>query len=98
MVFTDTCPIVDPHVMIIPKRHIRGLIDLYPEEWEDFYSAHAYAYVQVKNGSTKEPFVFVNAPQDQSVKHLHIHVFPGVFGVHGVDKALRTFLKGGENI
>ena len=77
--------------MLIPKRHIREEHELSRKEWDDYYIAIKKA-TEYMNKYFGGYMTFKNAMQDQSVFHLHRHFLPQGFGVHGVDKALRSFL------
>ena len=91
ILFKDNRPLIKEHSLLIPKKHIRSEIEIPKDQWAEYMSVskRAYHYVAKKYG--KAPLIFINAPQDQSVKHFHKHFVPGVFGILGVDKALRNF-------
>lgn len=92
MVVKNIKPLVEGHIMVIPERHIRTEIEFDPSEKSGYWQACDWAYRYVKRKSGIEPMIFVNAKQDQSVYHYHKHYVPGVFGVHGVDNALRKVI------
>ncbi len=91
--FYDRNPVVQGHAILIPKNHIRRENEI-PKEYEkEYIEANKKAYNHISDEYGNEPLTFTNAPQDQSVQHLHKHFVPGVFGPLGVIKALRESLK-----
>jgi len=77
--------------MLVPKAHIREESDIKKEQWIEYHEINKKAIDYMK-AKYKNPMIFINAPQDQSVHHFHKHFLPGCFGEHGVDNALRNFL------
>lgn len=86
---TNKFPILKGHSMLISKRHIRSEVNFNNEEWEEYKNINSKCYKYIKQKFNFFPTVFINAPQDQSIKHFHKHFIPGKFGILGVDKALR---------
>lgn len=88
----DKNPIIKGHSLLIPKAHIRTENDITKKHLKEYFSITNKAYKYIVDNFKHFPLTFVNAPQDQSVKHLHKHFIPGVFGPFGVLNALREFL------
>ena len=78
-------PIVDPHLIIIPFRHIRTLTELEENEEREYFTIMRYAFKFCK----KDPMLFINGKKGQSVKHLHIHLFPNKYRPFEVETRLR---------
>lgn len=85
-------PITKGHHLLITKKHIQTEINIPKSQVEEYMKLNtkAYAYIHRK---FKAPLLFINAPQDQSIKHFHKHFIPGKFKVHGVQNALIRALK-----
>ena len=86
-------PIVPGHCLLVPKIHISIEVELDIRLAKEYKRASDQAYKYVEKTYEFAPISIVNPPQDQSIKHLHKHFLPGVFGVLGVEKALRVYLK-----
>ena|SRR3989344_3856655 len=85
-------PIIEEHLLLIPIRHIRREIDFNQVEALEYAEMCMVAYMHIWKSFGQEPFVFVNPPQQQSVQHLHKHFIPGIFGILGIENALRQYL------
>ncbi len=85
-------PLIPGHCLLLSKRHIRKEIEILKEQWSDYLDANKKAAFYIKKKYKKEAFVFINPLQQQSIKHFHKHFMPGVFGVFGVESALKKFL------
>jgi len=96
VVIRSKYPIISGHILLLSKDHIRTVIDIPKDYILEYHEIYMKAYRDVLNESQKDPLVFINAPQDQSIQHLHVHFLPGVFGALGVEKAFRQFLSEGE--
>lgn len=93
ILFHDYKPIVPGHSLLIPTFHIRTEFEI-PENFrKEYWDANRKANEWIGATYSYEPFVFINPPHQQSVQHLHKHFIPGVFGILGVDKALRKYLQ-----
>jgi diadenosine tetraphosphate (Ap4A) HIT family hydrolase len=90
--FFSNLPIVPGHALLIPKDHIRDENTIPQKYLIEYWKANQQAYVFITNQYASNPLTFMNPPHQQSVPHLHKHFIPGVFGIHGVDFALRSFL------
>lgn len=85
-------PIFKGHSLLAPKIHITEEKKLPKKNWNEFLNISNKAYNFMKKKYKFAPLTFTNPPQQQSIKHLHKHFIPGIFGILGVDKALRNFL------
>ncbi|OGK24135.1 hypothetical protein A2954_06880 [Candidatus Roizmanbacteria bacterium RIFCSPLOWO2_01_FULL_37_12] len=96
--FLDNFPIIKGHSLLAPKNHIRKESKIPKDQWSEYIELSNKAYQYIKKKYSRYPLVFINAPQDQSVKHFHKHFIPGYFGYLGVSKALTNFLKENKNV
>lgn len=85
-------PITDGHSLLIPKKHLRSETEIDSKIINEYKKVYDKAYIYFEKKYKLAPLTFVNPPQDQSVEHLHKHFLPGIFGVLGVEKALRAYL------
>lgn len=90
---TSKGPAIRSHFLLLSKEHYSKEPEIPPLLWEDYRKACAKAYKHLNGVTGVEPLTFVNPPQMQSVSHFHRHYLAGVFGVHGVAKALQNYLK-----
>ena len=78
--FEDINPQAPTHVLIIPKRHLRGLKEATPEDAELIGRCHlAAAHIARQRGIEDGYRTVLNVgPQaGQSVFHLHVHLLGG---------------------
>jgi len=80
-------PITPTHHLLITKEHMRSIYNFTPEMYLDLFTA-----VQKIKDLFGDRMLWVNAVKDQSVPHWHMHLVDPVWGVHGVDSALRCQL------
>ena len=79
LAFRDIRPMAPVHFLVIPKKHIKSLLDLEAEDsalvGRVVYKAQELARADCENGAR---FV-INARDDggQTVDHLHVHVLGG---------------------
>lgn len=79
--FEDINPQAPVHLLLIPKKHIAGLLDLTPEEREEI--SHLFLTLPKlarEKGVAERGFrTVVNSGRDagQSVFHLHVHLLGG---------------------
>jgi len=81
LAFRDIDPKAPTHILVIPRRHIPGLVDLAPDDaalmGDLLLTARAIAR---QEGLAERGFRFViNSGQDggQTVDHLHLHILGG---------------------
>lgn len=81
LAFDDIQPVAPAHVVVVPKRHIAGLMDVKAEESDIFRSLFtAVQEVARLKGIDERGFrTVINTNQEggQVIFHLHIHVFGG---------------------
>ena len=87
-------PVVAGHCMVIPYRHIREEIELNSEERETYWDVCEWVVERFSKEYKKDALIFINAPSDQSVFHLHKHYIPsgGVFGKLKIEEAIRRLV------
>jgi len=84
IVITTNKPIVEGHLLIIPKRHVRDWGKFTPQEWLEFPILISWARERIG-----QVFYFLNAPTGQSVKHYHLHCYKNPYKAHEAENALR---------
>lgn len=80
LVFEDIKPRAPTHVLIIPKKHIRGLKEAQPEDAEIIGYLHLVAAKLARERGIEDGYrtVFNVGPNSgQSVFHLHLHLIGG---------------------
>jgi diadenosine tetraphosphate (Ap4A) HIT family hydrolase len=93
-IFLDSkYPIIKGHCLLISKDHLRSEREFGKQIWASYKEASDRAYAHMSKVNQIAPFIFINAPQDQSIQHFHKHYMPGVFGVLGIEKALKVFVE-----
>lgn len=89
---TNKFPVIkNGHFLLISKNHFKREKKI--DNWLEYKKACTKAYNLVRKITGTEPLVFINPPQMQSIGHFHRHYLKGIFGIHGVAKALENFLK-----
>ena len=75
--FEDINPQAPTHVLVVPKKHIRGLKEAAPEEAEIVGHCHLVAARIARERSIEDGYrtvVNVGPRAGQSVFHLHVHL------------------------
>jgi histidine triad (HIT) family protein len=78
--FEDINPQAPTHVLVVPKKHIRGLKEAAPEEAEIVGHCHLVAARIARERSIEDGYrtvVNVGPRAGQSVFHLHVHLIGG---------------------
>jgi histidine triad (HIT) family protein len=78
--FEDLNPQAPTHVLIVPKKHIRGLKEATPEEAEIVGRCHLTAAHVARTRNIEEGYrtvLNVGPKSGQSVFHLHVHLIGG---------------------
>ena len=77
--FPDINPSADVHILIVPKEHIGGMVDLKKEHGDLLAEIYQVTNKLVlKNNLTEGSFrVVVNGGKAQHVPHLHFHLLGG---------------------
>lgn len=78
--FEDLDPKAPTHVLIVPKKHIRGLKEATPEEAEIVGRCHLAAAHIARERNIEEGYrtvLNVGPKSGQSVFHLHVHLIGG---------------------
>lgn len=86
-------PLVEWHLMVIPKFHIRSEKEISEKLLKEYMLICQKAIEIIIKKTKIHPMSFVNAPQSQSVFHLHRHFFPSFFNPLEVDELLRKRIK-----
>ena len=78
LAFLDNMPFNQGHTLVVPKRHVVGLIDLEGEERHSFITAVANVCRMVEERISPHYNIACNRgePAGQVVFHLHFHVIP----------------------
>ena len=77
MVIMDINPIVDGHMLIIPKKHYTDYIELDNEITTHIYDiAKKMGNLIIEKLDKKSVTLLVNYGDDQQVKHYHLHLLP----------------------
>ena len=81
LAFRDIDPKAPVHILIIPRKHIAGVMDLEEEDGAIMGQAMTVARrVAVESGVSESGFrIVVNTGRDaaQSVQHIHLHLLGG---------------------
>lgn len=78
--FEDINPQAPSHVLVIPKKHIRGLKEATPEDAELIGRCHLVAASIARQRNIEDGYrtvLNVGPRAGQSVFHLHVHVIGG---------------------
>lgn len=77
LAFLDHSPLFPGHVLIVPRRHHRNLLELPLEETGPIFETTQRVANAVKTATSSDGiFVASNNGVSQSVDHFHIHVVP----------------------
>jgi histidine triad (HIT) family protein len=80
LAFEDIQPQAPTHVLIIPKKHIRGLKEASPEDAETIGRLHLAAAAIARQRGIEEGYrtvLNVGPKSGQSVFHMHVHLIGG---------------------
>lgn len=79
VVFPDINPSAEVHLLIVPKKHIRGMADLTENHGGLLVEVYNAVNKLVKENNLEENFyrVVVNGGKAQHVPHLHFHLLGG---------------------
>ena len=79
--FLDTRPVFKGHVLLVPRLHVKTLLELSSTLREPvFEAAQRLAAAVVEGLGAQGSFVAMNNVVSQSVPHLHVHVVPRTKG------------------
>ncbi len=79
--FLDTRPVFKGHVLLVPREHVKTLLELSSALREPvFEAAQRLAAAVVEGLGAQGSFVAMNNVVSQSVPHLHVHVVPRTKG------------------
>ena len=77
MVIMDANPVVDGHVLVIPKKHVTDYTELDNDLLLHIYDiAHKMCDKLIKKLDSKGLTFCVNYGDSQVVKHFHLHLLP----------------------
>ncbi len=89
-VIMDNNPVVDGHILVIPKKHYTDFMELDNDITNHIFDvAKKMAPVLMEKLNKKSVTLLVNYGEDQQVKHYHLHLLPD-FGVVEVRRNTRT--------
>lgn len=89
---TNKYPILPHHYLLIVNKHILTEDEFTGDVWSDYQDACSKSSEYIEKITGNKPLVFINPPQMQSVPHFHRNYASGIYGVHGVVKALQGVL------
>ncbi len=79
--FLDTRPVFKGHVLLVPREHVKTLLELSSTLREPvFEAAQRLAAAVVEGLGAQGSLVAMNNVVSQSVPHLHVHVVPRTKG------------------
>ena len=81
--FPDGFPVSEGHMLVVPRRHVRSLWDLSPNEQHDIWGLVSEVRALLASRHSPDGFnVGVNdgAAAGQTVDHAHLHVIPRYAG------------------
>lgn len=80
MAFMDTSPVTPGHVLVVPRHHAAGLLDLHPQTGAHiFQTGHRLANAMRRTALRCEGvnlFLADGEAAFQEIFHVHLHVFP----------------------
>lgn len=89
-VIMDINPVVDGHILVIPKKHYTDFMELDNDVTTHIFdAAKKMAPLLMDKLNKKSVTLLVNYGDDQQVKHYHLHLLPE-FGVVDVRRNTRT--------
>ncbi|MFX0537336.1 HIT family protein [Ornithinimicrobium sp. Y1847] len=81
LAFLDTRPVFKGHVLVVPRVHIRDLVELPDDLVAPLFTAARSVAAAVPGAlGAQGSFVAMNNTVSQSVPHLHVHVVPRTKG------------------
>ena len=81
LAIVDIKPVVQGHVLIIPKRHVEKFVELTEEEIVDIFSSVKIAYdilIKAFKATAFNLLIQDGREAGQSIDHLHLHVSPRI--------------------
>lgn len=80
LAFDDINPQAPTHVLVVPKKHVRGLKEALPEDIESIGRCHLAAAEIARQRGVEDGYrtvLNVGPKAGQSVFHLHVHLLGG---------------------
>ena len=79
VVFPDIHPAADLHLLIVPREHIRGIMDIGEDQGSLLVKVYKTVSKLVEENKLKDDYyrVVVNGGKSQHVPHLHFHLLGG---------------------
>lgn len=77
--FLDAYPVAEGHILVVPKRHVASLFDLFEEEQAEIWTLVARVRAKLMDEHKLDGFnIGVNdgLAAGQTVLHAHVHVIP----------------------
>lgn len=77
--FLDVHPVVDGHVLVVPKKHYENIFDIPKKDLNELSDAIKIVSEKLKNNFQASGVNILNASgidAQQSVFHLHFHIIP----------------------
>ena len=79
LAFMDTAKDVDGHILVIPKRHVKNILDCDEQELSQLMKTVKKVSLHLVNNCGYNGVNLLNASDEsagQSVPHFHIHIIP----------------------
>ncbi|MBS3167556.1 HIT family protein [Candidatus Woesearchaeota archaeon] len=74
-------PLIDSHILVLPKDHIKSLNDLTEKESKDFLSLIEEMNKILKNKFNEDPITIMNHGKHSTQEHLHFHMLTTKGGI-----------------
>lgn len=82
--FVNIKPIVPGHILVIPKRVEKRVMDLTPEEYNDLFASVRFIAPRLETHYGAQALNIAiqdGAESGQSVPHVHVHILPRKSGI-----------------
>ena len=87
--FMDVYPNAIGHTLVVPKKHCEDIYDVNDETLLKMYKTAKKLGKDIMNKLDKKSATFlINYGEDQSIKHIHLHVLPNYIKREKTDKSV----------
>ncbi len=77
-------PLKEPHLMVLPKRHVEGINELQSNELRAMFDYIYKLEQMVRKDFKQEAFIGMNTGRLATQSHLHFHILPYSTGLRGL--------------
>lgn len=77
-------PLKQPHLMVLPKRHVEQLNELKPQELKAIFDYLDKLQKIIKNHFNHDVLIGMNTGKFASQPHIHFHILPYTAGIRGM--------------